>query len=147
MIIRFAEQGDLQGIMSLYDILVPDDAKASIDDLSKVWESIMQNPETYRYVVAEDQGRLLATCNIAIVPNLTRGARPYGIIENVVTHPDARRRGCAKAVMEKALGFARENNCYKVFLLSGSHRKEAHAFYEAIGFDGNTKRGFTYDMK
>jgi GNAT superfamily N-acetyltransferase len=64
-------------------------------------------------VVAEEDGRLLSTCNIAIVPNLTRSARPYAVIENVVTRSGARRRGLGRACIMKAIEFAKENGCYK----------------------------------
>ena len=36
-------------------------------------------------------GQLVASCNLAVIPNLTRGGRAYGVIENVIT--DAAHRG------------------------------------------------------
>jgi ribosomal protein S18 acetylase RimI-like enzyme len=66
--------------------------------LNKVWHYIMTNQDRYRYVIVEENGRILSTCNIVIVPNLTRAARPYSVIENVITHPEARRRGFGRAV-------------------------------------------------
>lgn len=41
----------------------------------------------------EEEGRLLATCNLSIIPNLTRGARPFARIENVVRPTAYRRQG------------------------------------------------------
>lgn len=142
MAARCAEYKDLEGILELYKLLIPDDEKAEEARLMSLWEEIIGNPGRYRYLVAEEEGRILATCNIALVPNLSHGGRPFGIIENVITHPDARRKGFGRAVLEKALDFARETCCCKVMLLSGSHRTEAHAFYKSLGFDGDRKRGF-----
>lgn len=147
MCARFACYEDLEGIMDLYEVLNPGDAIASVEQLKRVWEQVMSNPELYRYAVVEEDGKLLATSNITIVPNLTRAGRPYAVIENVVTHPSARRRGFGRETMELLMDFAKEKDCYKVILLSSSNRIEAHRFYESLGFDGDAKRGFTYYFK
>jgi GNAT superfamily N-acetyltransferase len=87
-------------------------------------------------------GRLLATCTAAIVPNLTRGARPYAVVENVWTHPGSRRQGLGSAVLQELLSRYWAAGCYKVMLLSASHRGAAHEFYERNGFDKHAKQGF-----
>jgi len=145
-VVRFAVHDDLSQIMELYSILIPNDLKRDEKHLQEVWHDIMNHQDRYRYVVAEEGGGILSTCNIAVVPNLTRSARPYAVIENVITHPDARRRGLGRACIMEAVEFARENGCYKVMLLSGSERKEAHAFYESLGFSGTKKKGFVMEL-
>jgi GNAT superfamily N-acetyltransferase len=74
--------------------------------------------------------------------NLTRQQRPYAVIENVITHQDYRKKGYGTLVMEKAVDYAKRENCYKIMLLSSSSRKDAHQFYERLGFDGSSKKGF-----
>lgn len=143
---RFAQYNDFEGIMDLYEILHPEDNIDSLAHLKKVWDEIMNNPDRHRYAVVEQDDKLVATSNIVIVPNLTRTGRPYAVIENVVTHPDARRKGFGRAAMQLLLEFAEAQNCYKVMLLSSSKRKEAHEFYRSLGFDGNAKCGFIYYM-
>lgn len=141
---RFACRHDIEGILDLYKILNPEDVPASVSHLKKIWDDIMNDPDRYRYAVAEEDRKIVATGNMAIVPNLTRSGRPYAVIENVVTHPDYRRKGHGHAAIQLLLGFAKEQNCYKVMLLSSSKRKEAHEFYKSIGFDGDSKQGFIY---
>ncbi len=48
-------------------------------------------------------------------------------------------------MIEKAIETAKKNNCYKVILFSGVARKEAHQFYENLGFSSKTKIAF--DMR
>ena len=41
----------------------------------------------YHILAAVEGGEVLSSCTLLIVPNLTHGGRPYGVVENVVTHP------------------------------------------------------------
>ena len=93
-------------------------------------------------LVAELNGSLVASCTLAIIPNLTRGARPYGLIENVVTHVAHRRKGIGTCLLRHALQIAWERNCYKVMLLTGSKSKGTLQFYEQAGFRKGVKTGF-----
>jgi GNAT superfamily N-acetyltransferase len=79
---------------------------------------------------------------LASVPNLASSARPFAVIEHVVTLAAHRRRGYARLVLEYALAKAWSRGCCKVMLLSGSQRTEAHKLYESVGFLGDVERGF-----
>ena len=138
--IRRATPEDLRAILSLYPYLNPGDPVPGNDArVTGAWKKIVADPDHY-YLVAEDATMIVACCVLVIIPNLSRDATPYGLIENVVTHPDYRRQGISTRLLHHACETARERGCYKVMLLSG--RKEAHPFYEHAGFDGFSKRGF-----
>jgi GNAT superfamily N-acetyltransferase len=85
----------------------------------------------------------LATSSVtlAIIPNLTRGAASYALIENVVTHAEYRQHGHARALIHKAIATAWEKNCYKVMLLTGSKELATLRFYANCGFSQD-KTGF-----
>jgi GNAT superfamily N-acetyltransferase len=85
---------------------------------------------------------LISSCNMTVIPNLTRGCRPHGVIENVVTHADYRNRGYGRAMLAHALSTAWSEGCYKVMLLSGRKDDATYRFYEAAGFDRHEKQGF-----
>jgi GNAT superfamily N-acetyltransferase len=76
-----------------------------------------------------------------IVPNLTRGGRPYALVENVVTHAAWRKRGFGSAILAEAARRAWEQDCYKVMLMTGSNDPATLAFYANAGFE-QTKTGF-----
>jgi GNAT superfamily N-acetyltransferase len=100
-----------------------------------------------KYFGAVDGDNVLSTCYVAIIPNLTHGGKPIAFIENVVTDEKYHRQGLGRIVMQMAIDYAKKCNCYKVALLSGSHRTNAHKFYESLGFDGDVKRGFVIKFK
>ena len=88
------------------------------------------------FLLKED-GVARATSYLNAIDNLTHGSQPSGLIENVVTHADDRRRGFARAVMQHAVAFAWSAGCYKVMLMTGV--AENIPFYEACGFNASEK--------
>ena len=94
----------------------------------------MLRDEHLTIFIAEQDGTPAATCMLILTPNLTRGARPFGTIENVVTRADMRGRGLGKLVLAAACEKAWQAGAYKVMLMTGSKRESTLAFYEAAGF-------------
>jgi GNAT superfamily N-acetyltransferase len=140
--IGLAVESDLPELLALYQYLNPDDPLLAVDDaLRNHWQGILDNPALH-YVVARADGPLVSTCALTIVPNLTRSVRSYGLIENVVTDPDYRKRGIGTQVLEHALSIAWSQNCYKVMLMTGSKQESTMRFYEQAGFKRGEKTGF-----
>jgi GNAT superfamily N-acetyltransferase len=105
-----------------------------------IWNEIKKH--NIKYYIAKDNGKIIGSCYICIIPNLTRGGKSIGFIENVITDKEYRNRGIGKRIIGKAVEYAKEQNCYKVILQSGNKRTGAHKFYESIGFDGESKKAF-----
>ncbi len=141
MEVRKIKKHELPLLLALYKHLHPYDENVSAEVLSSVWESINVNAALH-YFAIEDNGDFLATCNLFIIPNLTRGARSIGLIENVVTHCQYRRQGLGKKVLSHAIQFAKDANCYKLMLLSNFTRADSHGFYKSLGFKDDKKLGF-----
>jgi GNAT superfamily N-acetyltransferase len=140
--IRELGRGDLDALLEAYRDLLPDDDPLPPKvELDRLWDAICTDARLV-YIGAFDGPRLLATCTAVIVPNLTRGARPYAVIENVWTRPTSRRQGLGSAALQRLLDRCWAAGCYKVMLLSSSHRGAAHEFYESNGFDKHAKQGF-----
>lgn len=111
------------------------------DYINKLWEEIFSDPNRY-YIVVEEDGRLVSSCTLIIINNLTRSGRPFGLIENVVTNKEYRKKGYGTAILHKAVEIAKENNCYKVVLLTGRKEESVLRFYERAGFEKGIKTGF-----
>lgn len=142
IVIRELGPDDLDRLLSLYVHLhAQDDPLPERSQVEAIWAAILNDPAQI-YLGARVESVLVAACNACIVPNLTRGARPYAVIENVVTHADYRRRGIGTAVLRDLLDRCWARRCYKVMLMSGMKREEIHAFYESLGFEKTSKRAF-----
>jgi GNAT superfamily N-acetyltransferase len=147
MDVRLIKPDELEKLLSLYEHLNLDDPELEIDEtLKEHWKEILADPNLF-YLVVEKDGMLISSCNMAIIKNLTRSASPYGLVEQVVTHPHYRKKGYGTAVLKKAVEIAREKNCYKVMLLTSMKDEETLRFYERAGFDGKEKTGFIVRIK
>ena len=143
MITRPVNTTELPALLRLYAFLHPEDPAVDASDPSVVshWQGIFRD-ERLRYFVVAIERHVVSTCTLTIIPNLTRGLRPYGLSENVVTDPAFRKRGCATKVIQFALSEAWRANCYKVMLETGSKQEETLRFYEKAGFKRGVKTGF-----
>jgi len=134
--IRTATVDDLDTILDLYRFLHTRDAPLPRAAAEENLNAIAADPRLEVFL-GEVDGDAVVSCYLNIIPNLTRGGRPYGVIENVVTHPDHRRHGFGRMILHHALDVAWKAGCYKVMLMTGN--PDNIAFYEEAGFDASAK--------
>lgn len=140
--VRLADLQELEALLELYKHLNADDPELATDEsLKKLWKEIYEDPGMYCLVI-EKEGMLISSCFLIIVKNLTRGARPYAVIENVVTHSDFRKKGYGTSILSRALEIAKEKNCYKIMLMTSRKEESTLRFYEKAGFERGKKTGF-----
>jgi len=140
---KIGTKRDLAGILDLYKQFNDNDDSVdclSIDKANKIWDYIITS--NIKYFIAKDGEKIIGSCYINIIPNLTHGGKSIGYIENLITDENYRRQGIGKKLMEMAINNARENDCYKAVLQSGTKRTGAHKFYEKIGFNGESKKAY-----
>ena len=130
MNIRELRAKDLAPLLSLYTHLHEhDDPLPSEPEVQAVWTEALANPRI-RYFGGWDEGQLVSSCTLTIIPNLTRACRPYGVIENVVTHSAHRNQGWGHALLQHTLAHAWRERCYKVMLMTGSKDENTLRFFE-----------------
>lgn len=139
--VRPARRDDLDALLALYGQLNPDDAPVSRERLAGILDTILASPHFALFVGTQDD-RVVATCYLNVVPNLTRGGASYAVIENVVVDAALRGGGWGRRVMRHALAEAWRRGCYKVLLQTGSRDPRVHRFYVACGFSATDKTGF-----
>src|SRR5665647_3602498 len=128
-VLRRLRGDDLEALLGLYKHLYDDDLpEVAPGARAAVWGEILQD-DAQHYLGAFVGDRLVASAFVTVVPNLTRGGRPFAIIENVVTDPEHRRHGHGRAVIDALVEHAFGAGCYKVMLQTSIVRDGAHAFY------------------
>lgn len=139
--VREAEKEDLNELLELYLCLHEDSIPEQSEYLSDIWSQILEDVN-HHLIVNEIDGKIVSSCVCVIIPNLTRNVRPYAFVENVVTHTDFRNRGLASECLEYAKQIAKQHNCYKMMLLTGSRKKETLDFYIRAGYNSTDKTAF-----
>jgi GNAT superfamily N-acetyltransferase len=138
--IRPALRSDLPQLLALYPHLNSTDEIPPLDVAERRFDELRKYDGSAIFAgVAQDA--IVASCTLIVLPNLTRGGQPYGLIENVVTHAAYRGRGFGKQLLRAAVAAACQADCYKVMLMTGSKKPSTLAFYTAAGFE-QSKTGF-----
>lgn len=140
-VLRPARADDLARMQGLYLHLNAGDPPAPIDQAEPAWTRLI-GCGLATVIVAELGDELVASCTLVVIPNISRGARSYALIENVVTHAAHRRKGLGHAVLAAALDRAWAAGCYKVMLATGSKQEGTLRFYEGAGFERGGKTFF-----
>ena len=135
----------INDIIELYHQLLP---KENIFFNKKIAEvlDIIDKDMNYNIIVGIVNGKAVATCTLIIIPNITHDARPYGIIENVITHCEFRGKGYGHQVLEQAKKIAKENRCHKIMVQTRRKEEKIFEFYRKAGFSDDISKGFWVDL-
>lgn len=129
---RPVNSNDLGALLALFaDSDVSQGAEP--EQARRIWAQTLAR-EGLLIFVSDADSRIVSTCMLITTPNLLRGGRQFGILENVATHPDFQGRGHGRAVVAAALAEAWKQDCYQVLMQSGRADPRVHRFYEACGF-------------
>ena len=128
-LIRTALPGDAPGIAQLMSGLGFDH---SVEEIVRRW-SLVSDQNVDPVLVATRGSLLIGVLALHISPLLFY-PQPLARITTLAVSEDYRRQGIGRLLVEEAIRLAREARCDTIELTTGLHRKDAHAFYERLGF-------------
>jgi GNAT superfamily N-acetyltransferase len=147
---RYATEADLQPVVQL----LADDEYAEARE--KGGESVapeyidafaaMQKMPGNRILLAEQDGRIVGSMQLTILPGLSRRGTTRAIIEAVRVASDLRGANIGTRLMKHAIAEARAAGCKLVQLTSDKRRTRAHLFYRRLGFE-QSHAGFKMELK
>nr|WP_203759855.1 GNAT family N-acetyltransferase [Actinoplanes deccanensis] len=138
---RIAARADVPAILSMladdeisrsrgFGAAVSEEADAAI---WAAFDQIDADPAN-ELIVGDDEGEIVATCQITVTPGLSRGGMKRLTIEAVRVRADRRGSGLGRAMMAYAVQRAREHGAGLVQLTTDKRRTDAKRFYESLGF-------------
>ena len=139
--IREIKDSDFDGLMELYMQLHDNPMPDKTSEIMELWKHVLDDKD-HHIIVAEEDGRIAASCVCVIIPNLTHHQQPYAFVENVITDEKYRKRGLATACLNYAKEIAQQENCYKMMLLTGSKKESTLDFYRQAGYNSEDKTAF-----
>ena len=94
----------------------------------------MEKEHYNKYLLAERDGKIVGSLQLALMPSLSRNGAKRAIIESVRVRSDVRGQNVGTALMKEAIRLSRENGCKLIQLDSDKRRSRAHLFYRRLGF-------------
>lgn len=131
---------DLDDLANLYEELI--ERKTNLQKFNKSFEWINSNKDYLLIGAKDDNGNLVGSLLGIVCQDLIGECKPFLVIENVIVKSDCRKMGIGKELMSFIEEFARTRNCYFTMLVSAFSRKDAHKFYESIGYTKDVVKGF-----
>lgn len=141
LVFRLATGKDVSAIRAL---LADDDLGQTREDLSAeglskyqaAFEAILASSDNQLWVAEDDTNghEIVGTWQVTYIPYLSRGGNTRCLIEAVRTARNRRGEGIGRKMMVFALEQARQRGCQLAQLTTDKTRKDAHRFYEKLGF-------------
>lgn len=138
LLIREAQETDLPALIALFaadamgghgDTTDP----ASYDDYLRAFRAIAASPDQTLYV-AELDGEAVGTFQTMVMTSLNARGSSVMIIEAVQTRTELRGQGIGARMINFCIDEAKSRGMRMVQLTSNAQRKDAHRFYERLGF-------------
>ena len=130
--IRQVRKDDFNEIFELLRQLWAD-SKLDYDLLMGVYNKAVDS-ETQKMIVGELDDKIIGFCSLTIKNNLWQAGN-LGHIDELIIAQEHRKKGFGKLMMDSIALIAKNLKCKRIELDSAFYRKEAHKFYESVGYE------------
>ncbi|MDZ4181223.1 MAG: GNAT family N-acetyltransferase [Coriobacteriia bacterium] len=132
-------ESDLEAVARLYEQFWGE--PSSVERMREMFRRLESDPD-YVFLVAKEGDELLGTATGVFCDDLYGECRPFMVVENFVVDANHQRAGVGSALMRALEDMAVDRACTQAILVTESDRLDAVSFYESLGYQGGTYRGF-----
>ncbi|WP_271765452.1 GNAT family N-acetyltransferase [Aquimarina algiphila] len=137
--IRRLKETDLHQVAELYSLFW-DDAM-NLTKMKEVFKRVSKDSQ-YIFLGAEMNGEIIGTIQGVICEELYGACKPFLVMENFVVSKEHRGKGIGKSLLSELENNAKKRECSQMIFLTESDRSDTIKFYEKLGFDSSTHKGF-----
>ena len=139
---------DLPQMVDLLAVLFTDEAEfqPNADKQRRALEAILGNPTIGTLYVAREGKRVVAMASLLYTISTAEGGKAAWF-EDLVVHPDERKRGIGEALLKHVVTQARAGGITRITLLTDMQNERAQAMYRRAGFVGSPMRPMRLKIK
>src|SRR5690349_23628193 len=139
---------DLPQMVELLGLLFEQEAEfhPNAEKQRRALEAILANPTIGRLFVAREGKRVVAMANLLYTVSTVEGGKAAWF-EDLVVHPDERKRGIGEALLKHVVTQARAAGVTRITLLTDMQNERAQAMYRRAGFVGSPMRPMRLKLK
>lgn len=139
---------DLPQMIELLAVLFTDEAEfqPNADKQRRALEQILNNPSIGTLYVAREGKRVIAMASLLYTISTAEGGKAAWF-EDLVVHPDERKRGIGEALLKHVVTEARAAGITRITLLTDMQNERAQAMYRRAGFVGSPMRPMRLKVK
>ena len=133
-LIREAREEDAADLVELVALL-----DHAVDEAGVQWRLAALAGQGIPQLVAVEEDRVVGLCGLHLMVALHR-EKPVGRVTILAVREDARGRGVGRMLLEAAEETLRKRGCGMVEITSNERLKDAHRFYESMGYERTSVR-------
>lgn len=137
--ISYLSDNDLLELSKLFEELAG--RKTNIKKMKESFQFISNNPD-YIVLCAKIDEKLVGSLMGIICKDMVGECNPFMVIDNVIVSSVSRGKGIGKKLMLYIEDLAIKHNCNYIMFVSSNQRKDAHKFYESLGYKLDEVQGF-----
>src|ERR1700751_4907815 len=126
---------DLPQLVELLHVLFTDEAEfqPNADKQRRALEAFLANPAIGKIFGAREVKRVVAMASLLYTVSTAEGGKA-ALFEDLVVHPDERKRGIGEALLKHVIAYARAQGVVRITLLTDMQNESAQAMYRRVGF-------------
>ena len=139
---------DLPQLVDLLGLLFEQEAEfqPNAEKQRRALEAILGNPTIGTLYVAREGKRVVAMASLLYTISTVEGGKAAWF-EDLVVHPDERKRGIGEALLKHVVTQARGAGITRITLLTDMQNERAQAMYRRAGFVGSPMRPMRLKLK